>query len=312
MISIFEKEEITPDDIQSLIDNQIEESIHLDFKQAGSLDKSDGKKKEISKDIAAFANSDGGVIIYGIEEKEHKAAALSFVNGEEYTKEWLEQIINSTICRRIPDILVFPVRFQSDIKQTVYVVKIPRSNEAPHLSKDKMYYKRFNFQSVAMEEYEIRDLYGRKSKSKLTINGYNLEIITSEDSDYDNHTFSFRLVANVVNIGKIMESKYKLNIYIRDLYGATACSSDRSFLYESTRMSNYEAKISTTKSADLYPDEKSDAIKIIISLKKEMAIQVLKDLKISIMLLYPNGEEEIPVDLSQLIEMIENQPEYLL
>lgn len=39
------KTEYYLEDIISLIDNEVEESIHLDFKEAGSFDKSDGKKK---------------------------------------------------------------------------------------------------------------------------------------------------------------------------------------------------------------------------------------------------------------------------
>ena len=51
-----------------MILNQTEENLHLDYKGAGSLATIDGKKKEISKDISAFANSDGGFVIYGIRE----------------------------------------------------------------------------------------------------------------------------------------------------------------------------------------------------------------------------------------------------
>ena len=58
----------TKTDLDSLILNHIEENIHLDYKAADALSKSDNKKKEISKDVSAFANSDGGVIIYGIRE----------------------------------------------------------------------------------------------------------------------------------------------------------------------------------------------------------------------------------------------------
>lgn len=53
--------------------------------------------------------------------------------------------------------------------QTIYIVKIPYSYNTPHISKDKKYYKRYNFESVPMEEYEVRQLYERKSKSNLVI-----------------------------------------------------------------------------------------------------------------------------------------------
>ena len=55
-------------ELLALIANQVEENIHLDYKGGDSLQKTDGKKKELSKDVSAFANSDGGTIIYGIKE----------------------------------------------------------------------------------------------------------------------------------------------------------------------------------------------------------------------------------------------------
>jgi phosphate/sulfate permease len=51
----FDKENYNIDDIISLIDNEAEESVHLDFKAAGSLSKDDRKKLEIAKDVSAFA-----------------------------------------------------------------------------------------------------------------------------------------------------------------------------------------------------------------------------------------------------------------
>jgi predicted HTH transcriptional regulator len=54
--------------LQSYIGNSIEESLTLDYKAADALASSDGKKKEITKDVSAMANSAGGLIIYGISE----------------------------------------------------------------------------------------------------------------------------------------------------------------------------------------------------------------------------------------------------
>ena len=68
MIDLLNKEIITEEDINQLISTKTEESIHLDFKQAEALSKNDKKKSEIAKDISAFANSDGGIVIYGLKE----------------------------------------------------------------------------------------------------------------------------------------------------------------------------------------------------------------------------------------------------
>jgi predicted HTH transcriptional regulator len=46
------------------------EAIDLEFKGSDSLQDTDGKKNVLSKDVSAFANSAGGVIIYGVTIQE--------------------------------------------------------------------------------------------------------------------------------------------------------------------------------------------------------------------------------------------------
>jgi predicted HTH transcriptional regulator len=206
MNNFYDKAEYNFQDIMSLIENEIEESIHLDFKEANALEKSDGKKKEISKDVSAFANSDGGIIIYGIKEQNHKAHSLTYINGQDFTKEWLEQTINSSIQRRIPDLKIFVIRNSGNIHETIYIVKIPKSFEAPHLCKDKRFYKRFNFESVAMEEYEVRQLYGQKLRSKLAIAGHGIYKLKDEagyDDEEGKTTFMMEvLITNEGDVSK--------------------------------------------------------------------------------------------------------------
>ena len=51
--------------LQRHITDVIPESLNLDYKASGSLAKTNDKRAEITKDVSAMANSDGGVIIYG-------------------------------------------------------------------------------------------------------------------------------------------------------------------------------------------------------------------------------------------------------
>ena len=212
MENFYDKTEYAFEDVISLINNEVEESINLDFKEADALDKSDGKRKDISKDVASFANSDGGIIVYGIREENHKAKNITFINGNEFTKEWLEQIINSSIQRRISGILIYPIRKDGKIEETIYIVKIPKSLDAPHLSKDKRFYRRFNFESVPMEEYEIRQSYGQKIKSKLVIDRWLVKLINYNNLDDKDHQFQCEVT--LLNIGDILEASYKVNVYL--------------------------------------------------------------------------------------------------
>lgn len=150
--------------IQSYIDNQVEESLHLDYKASQSLSKNDKKKGEISKDVSAMANSDGGIIVYGISEYQERSESylpekLDPIIRSDFSKEWLEQVINSNISPRIGNIQIFSISTNKK-DEVIYVVDIPKSNTA-HQAKDKCYYKRYNFESIKMEDYEIKDIINR-------------------------------------------------------------------------------------------------------------------------------------------------------
>ncbi|MDO9186112.1 MAG: ATP-binding protein [Bacteroidia bacterium] len=162
-------------DIQNLITNQVEESIHLDYKAAESLGKSEGKKKEISKDVSAFANSDGGIIIYGIKEyadphKKYLPELIDPIDRDNFSKEWLEQVIFSNINPRLrPDnIKIIPIPFDNVSNKVIYVVYIVKSTTA-HQAVDLRYYRRNNFESIPLYDYEVRDIMNRNKFPKMEI-----------------------------------------------------------------------------------------------------------------------------------------------
>lgn len=160
--------------IKQYISDGVEENIHLDYKGSDSISNISDKKNEISKDVSAFANSDGGIIIYGVKEydekdKNHLPETIQPIKGNEYSKEWLEQVINSTISPKIHNIIITPIQ-TGDIKDNlvIYVVEIPKSTTA-HQMKDKRYYRRYNFQSIPMDDWEIKDIINRVTQTKFEL-----------------------------------------------------------------------------------------------------------------------------------------------
>jgi len=89
------------------------------------------------------------------------------VDQTEFSKEWLEQVINN-IRPRIDGIVINSVPIASDPNYTIYVVEIPQSTTA-HQATDWRYYKRYNFLSVPMEDYEVRDVMGRQQHPKIEL-----------------------------------------------------------------------------------------------------------------------------------------------
>src|SRR5690554_990459 len=58
-------------DIKRLVENQIQESSNLDYKKELSISK-DKDKKEFLFDVTAMYNTDGGCLVFGIEEEKDK------------------------------------------------------------------------------------------------------------------------------------------------------------------------------------------------------------------------------------------------
>jgi hypothetical protein len=146
-------------DIESLVRNQVPESIHLDYKASAALDSK--KSDEIAKDVSAFANSDGGLLIYGVEEDKALHIPLQIDNGVDpkWNRERLEQIITSNISPRIEGIEIR--QFSLPNKNCVFCVLVKKSFRGPHQASSNRYYKRYNFTSCPMEHYEVDDVRAR-------------------------------------------------------------------------------------------------------------------------------------------------------
>ncbi len=154
----------TKADLQRLIDDEIQESLTLEYKASPALAK--GKVNELCKDVSAFANSAGGQIVYGIVESDRKPTAID--DGSDLSREWIEQVIDSNIQQRIEGLVIAPIALATG--RHAYVVTIPQaSGRAPHQAPDHRYYKRQNFQSVPMEDYEVRDVMHRASTPELDV-----------------------------------------------------------------------------------------------------------------------------------------------
>lgn len=152
--------------LQRYIDDQIEESLQLEYKAGEALYNGNGVTKEIAKDVSAMANSAGGLIIYGIgehvdRELRHLPDSFRPVDRRYCSKERLEQIISSNIQPRLSGIKIYPVPLDSGPNDVAYVLSIPQSDTVHQVVSNKRYYKRFNFEAVPMDDYEVRDVLNR-------------------------------------------------------------------------------------------------------------------------------------------------------
>lgn len=159
-------------DLINLIVRQAEEGTELDFKRCAAIDLSDREKtkRDMSKDVSAFANAAGGALLYGMLEEDHVAHEIDAgYDPDEVTREWIEQVINSNVHPRVPGVKVKTIQLtQKSPGRVAYVAWIPRGSTA-HQANDKRYYRRYGTECLAMEDYEIRDVMNRAESPDMQL-----------------------------------------------------------------------------------------------------------------------------------------------
>ncbi len=89
------------EDVEVFCDEQIEENRRLEYKKAFS---SKDEKKQIAKEISAFANTHGGIILVGVGEKDRKPKLP--IDGIVYVKGLNEKVTSIALKNIYPP--VFP------------------------------------------------------------------------------------------------------------------------------------------------------------------------------------------------------------
>ena len=147
-------------EIESLKYRAVREGPQIEFKEMLQLNH-DGQF-ELLKDVSAMANSEGGVILYGVTQDDSGAPAdmqgLELENVDELHNR-IDLIINDNIDERIPGLRHRAVP-RPDGKH-YYLVQVPASYLAPHMvtmpSKRPRFYSRANTVNAPMTVRQIKD-----------------------------------------------------------------------------------------------------------------------------------------------------------
>lgn len=165
---------LTYSDVEGLTSSGEPESVILDYK--GVIAGKPKDKAELAKDVSALANSAGGYIVIGVEEKRgkpvHPPTGLSRILDGHKVEEWIGQVVASNISPRAP-VTIRPIDHGTDPDKCLVVIHVSVSPRAPHMvtaKGDNRYYRRYfkrqQFESLPAEEYEVRELFHRSTRMR--------------------------------------------------------------------------------------------------------------------------------------------------
>jgi hypothetical protein len=124
-------DDLAPAHIQSLVTNQVSEEFDLDFKRE-LYGNRDADRRALAGDMAALANTAGGVIILGVEENEQAVAVRADgVDLSDAEEQRMRQIIAS-LTAPIPTFDIIRVPEEGNPSRGYYAIAVPRSIRAPH------------------------------------------------------------------------------------------------------------------------------------------------------------------------------------
>lgn len=221
--------ELEYDDIEDLTSSGEAESIMLDYKKM--ISGSEHDKAELAKDICAFANSQGGYLIVGVEEKRgrpvHPPCGTERMLGRQKAEEWVAQVLNTNIAQRVHINIKAISIPQSD--KCIILVHVPMSVRMPHMvtySRDNRYYrrifKRHQFESLPADEYEVREMFEKGARmtdrviAYLSSQGYR-DSLSSEFADNTYTSQLGMLVPRAVDAKVVQASHYVTFVTCPDL-----------------------------------------------------------------------------------------------
>jgi hypothetical protein len=156
------------------------ESLHVDFKQKQNSSHGIAERNDIknySKALSGFANSDGGVIVWGVECKPQSpgdpdvASQLRPITQHQAFMTSLNALGSQLVARSVESVQNLSIDDPATNSGFVATL-IPASDYAPHRAEAKdvrgIYFKRNLSNFIQMEHFELEDMFGRRRKAILS------------------------------------------------------------------------------------------------------------------------------------------------
>jgi Predicted transcriptional regulator containing an HTH domain and an uncharacterized domain shared with the mammalian protein Schlafen len=174
--------------------------LHLDFKTIGNANmRGNDDKRNLAKCLSGFANSSGGIIVWGVDARKNAqgidcASAAAEIAPVRLFLSRLNELTGDAVSPIVDGIQHKAIETTQDSGFAVTLV--PESESGPYMAKlgEDRYYKRSGDSFYKMEHFDLEDMFGRRQKPRLLIHLSNLSV--PDDNTHEDLRF------NVQNTGR--------------------------------------------------------------------------------------------------------------
>ena len=175
-------------------------------------------RKHLAKAVSGFANSAGGLIVWGVatDKKGESAAAIQEIEGLSTVRKKLEEFAGNWVSPPVQGVLhkTIPI---SGPDAGCAVTFVTESDSGPHMNNfEHRYYKRNGSRFLQMEHFEVADMFGRRRRPKLKLHTSfsELKLAKVGQEEYLN----FDLIIGLQNIGKVVAKYPYLAMKVQEPY----------------------------------------------------------------------------------------------
>jgi len=168
--------------IEKLIQEGIFETDRLDFKEDIPHVNNNSGKEKLENSVCAFANTEGGFLIFGIKDDRAQEAHDRII-GIEPQKDFPREFGDKTVNIQphvYYDFLNPPIKIPNK-DSVIHIIKIPQSPERPHLTGRKEFYYRTNKGNMQMDYQQIKDSFLNEEQRRQKLRLLFIELVSNKE-----------------------------------------------------------------------------------------------------------------------------------
>lgn len=146
-----------------------EEHLHLDFKLVANSELTNKEdKRNLAKALSGFANSSGGIIVWGVDARKNADGVDCATAIAELTNPALMVSRLNSLTGDATSPLIGGIRHKAIInpetEHGVVATLVPENDAGPFMAKlgEQRYYKRSGDSFYQMEHFDLEDMFGRR------------------------------------------------------------------------------------------------------------------------------------------------------